>query len=65
MIVHVNNKEVETKATTLAELAEQLEVAAQGVAIAIGSRMIPRADWNTTPLYPGTDIIIIKAACGG
>lgn len=65
MIVTVNQQEVDTQATSLQELAQALGLPAQGVAIAIDNRMIPRAEWERTPLREGASIIIIKAACGG
>lgn len=65
MKVLVNNKEVETGATTLTQLAEELALPAQGIAIAVSNRMIPRTEWESYPLSEGAAIVIIKAACGG
>lgn len=46
MKILVNNKETElTQGNTLADVACQLELPAQGVAIALNNRMIPRAQW--------------------
>ena len=29
------------------------------------SQIIPKAEWESTPLHEGANIVIIKAACGG
>ena len=47
MKVQVNNKEVEmTPASTLTQLAAQLELPVQGIAIAVNNKMIPRSEWE-------------------
>ena len=62
----VNNKETELiQGNTIADLAQQLELPNQGVAIAVQNRMIPRAEWNEKILHEGDSLVIIKAACGG
>ena len=65
MKVLVNNQEVETGATTLSQLTEELSLLMQGIAIAVNNRMIPRTEWANYALTEGISIIIIKAACGG
>ncbi len=66
MKVLVNNKETElVKGNTISDLAHQLGLPAQGVAIALHNRMIPRTQWNEQILQPGDSLVIIKAACGG
>lgn len=65
MKISVNNKEVETGATTLAQLTEELSLPTQGIAIAVNNCMIPRTEWASHTLSEGIAIIIIKAACGG
>ena len=42
MKVWVNNKEVETAAVSLASLVEELSLPAQGIAVAVENRMVPR-----------------------
>ena len=61
----VNNKEVETTASHLLQLAKELELPEKGVALAVDQRMIPRAQWEDYALTEGMNIIIIKAVCGG
>lgn len=65
MKVSVNNKEVETGATTLSQLTEELSLPTQGIAIAVNNRMITRTEWANYLLSEGISIVIIKAACGG
>ncbi|MGN0048271.1 MAG: sulfur carrier protein ThiS [Bacteroides sp.] len=65
MKLTVNNKEVETEASTLTQLAQQLGLPPQGVAMAVNNRMIPRTEWSDYALSEGLAIVIIKAACGG
>ncbi len=65
MKITINNKDVETQATTLSGLAQELALPEIGVAIAINNRMVPRADWGGTALEEGASVVIIKAACGG
>ena len=65
MKVLVNNKEVETGATTLSQLTEELSLPTQGIAIAVNNRMITRTEWANYSLSEGISIVIIKAACGG
>lgn len=65
MNIKINNKDTETNATTLLALAAEMELPEKGVAVAIDNKMVPREDWERTLLSEGTNIIIIKAACGG
>ncbi len=65
MKVSVNSKEVETDAATLAQLIEELSLPAQGIAVAVDNRMVPRAEWPAHVLHESLSVVIIKAACGG
>ena len=66
MKILVNNKETDlTQGNPLADVARQLELPAQGVAIALNNRMIPRAQWAEQAVKDGDSLVIIKAACGG
>ena len=65
MKVSINNKQHETQAVNLYELAAQLQLPAKGVAIAIDNELKPRTTWDDTILQEGATITIIKAACGG
>lgn len=65
MKVTINNKQHQTQATNLCELASQLQLPQKGVAIAIDNQLKPRSSWGDTMLQEGASITIIKAACGG
>lgn len=65
MKVSINNKQHETQAANLQELATQLQLPQKGVAIAIDNQLKPRNSWGDTTLQEGASITIIKAACGG
>lgn len=65
MNVTVNNKPVETGASTLKELALQLELPEKGVAVAVSNKMVPRSDWENFAITEGVSIIVIRASCGG
>ena len=65
MKVTINNKETETQAKTIRELAQELDLPATGVAVAISNEMVPRDEWENTLIAEGADIVIVKAVCGG
>ncbi len=65
MNVTVNNKPVETGASTLKELAVQLELPEKGVAVAVSNKMVPRSEWENFAITDGASIIVIRASCGG
>ena len=65
MNVTVNNKPVETGASTLKELALQLELPEKGVAVAVSNKMVPRSEWENFAITEGVNIIVIRATCGG
>ena len=65
MTIQLNNKATETKASNIAELANELGLPQKGVAIAVANTMVPREEWETTALTEGASVVIIKAAFGG
>ena len=65
MKVRIKNNEVETQATTVAELAQEQKLPEKGVAVAISNEMVPRTEWAQRALKEGDDIVILKAFCGG
>jgi sulfur carrier protein len=65
MKIRVNNKEIETGASYLLQLSQQLELPQTGIAVAINNRMVPRAEWEHFVLKENDELIIIKAVCGG
>ena len=65
MTIQINNKATETKASNIAELANELGLPQKGVAIAVANTMVPREEWETTALEEGASVVVIKAAFGG
>lgn len=65
MQINVNNKPLSTTATSLDTLAAELSLPEKGVAVAVNNKMVPRNQWEQTPLSEGMSVVIIKAACGG
>ena len=65
MKVTINNKQHQTQAANLHELASELQLPQKGVPIAIDNQLKPRSSWGDTMLQEGASITIIKAACGG
>ena len=62
----VNRQAVEADAgETLAGLLQRMSVPAEGVAVAVNNRVVPRSEWATTPLHEEDRITIIRAVCGG
>lgn len=65
MKITINNQVTEVQATTLQQLAEELALPQQGVAMAIANRMVPRAQWAEKQLNENDSVVVIKAAYGG
>ena len=66
MKLTVNKKTIDAaEGTTLAQLLEQQSIPSQGTAAALNNRVIPRAEYATTRLSEGDNILIIKAFYGG
>ena len=65
MKIKVNHKEIESKASSLLKLSQELELPQTGIAVAINNRMIPRTEWEQFVLHENDELVIIKAVCGG
>ena len=65
MKVIINNQPKDTNASSLQELANELALPGQGVAVAVNNEMISKDNWAAHKIKDGDDILIIKAACGG
>lgn len=65
MKIYVNDKETEFGGQTVAELVAQLGMPLNGVAVAIGMDIVPRAEWDEKKLAEGDKVMIIRAASGG
>lgn len=49
----------------LKELLSQLETTAQGYAVALNGKVIPRAHWATQPVTIGDSLLLIYPIAGG
>lgn len=65
MKIYVNNKDTVTEARNIADLAVELELPSDGIAIAVDNKMVKRSEWENTTLEENAKVLIIKAACGG
>ena len=66
MKVIVNKKEVEVREnTSITQLLEILQIDTVFCAVAIGSKIIKKAQWQETILQEADEITIINATCGG
>lgn len=65
MEVIVNGRKTSTRARTLAELIASQGIDTAGVAVALGQRVVPRAQWEATPLAEGDVVTLIRATQGG
>ena len=65
MKISLNNKETVTEARNIADLAVELELPSDGIAIAVDNKMVKRSEWENTTLEENAKVLIIKAACGG
>ena len=66
MEVFINRKPVGVEVpTSLAELLAREGIPAEGVAVAVNNRVIPRGEWAATPVEEGMKITVIRAVCGG
>lgn len=65
MMVTVNEQHVEIDAhTTVAALLGSLGYPDRGVAVALGSTVLPRSDWGTM-LFDGARLEVVTAVQGG
>ncbi len=67
MQVIVNGLETESAARTIADLVREVlgDRPFEGVAVAVSSTVVRRAEWPTRTLEPGDRVEIIRAVGGG
>lgn len=64
--VTVNNKEEKLVTDTVVEtLLASLQIATNGIAVAINNTVIPKSDWTITKLHNDDTVTIIQATQGG
>lgn len=62
----LNGRQQPLAASTVAALLEQEEIAEmRGVAVALNGAVVPRAQWDSTPLKAGDAVEIVRARQGG
>ena len=50
---------------TVAQALGGLDLPERGVAVAIDAEVVPRSEWDTTPLEDGARIEVVQAVQGG
>jgi len=65
MEVIFNNEKITTGAATLAELIAERLPDIRGIAVALGSTVIPRDKWTETPVTDQCTVTVIRATRGG
>lgn len=65
MILTLNGQLYDTAASTVAQLLEEKGIAADGTAVAVAEQVVPRSQWQDTPLTEGADVEILTAVQGG
>ena len=67
MTVYCNEKELSVEAqTTLFAVLEQAGYSSQpGIAVAVNSSVVPRAQWHTYELVENAKVLVIQATKGG
>ncbi len=65
MILILNGQPCDTAASTVAQLLEEKDIAPDGTAVAVAEQVIPRSQWETTPLTEGAAVEILTAVQGG
>ena len=65
MKIRINNRDMETNATDVYHLSEELQLPKKGVAIAVNGSIVPRKEWNGFGIKEMDNITVVKAAFGG
>jgi len=65
MLVVVNGRRTQTAAADLPALLRELEYEGEHMAIAVNSRVVPRARWGETALSAGDEIEVLTPRQGG
>ena len=65
MILIRNGPPTDTSATTITELLDEQNIAADGTAVAVSEQVVPRSQWESTSLTEGAAVEILTAVQGG
>lgn len=60
-----NNEKITTQAATLADLIAERLSDTKGIAVAVGTTVIPRDRWAETPVTDQCTVTVIRATRGG
>lgn len=64
--VNINNQLYSfPSSATIIHILEQLNIASQGIAVAVNNEVATRTSWGTHKLKEGDKVLIIKATQGG
>ncbi|MFT7901098.1 sulfur carrier protein ThiS [Tenacibaculum ascidiaceicola] len=64
--IKVNNNQQEfLSPLALQELVDKLQIQTNGIAIAVNSSVVKKADWSSKLLQNNDDVLIIKSTQGG
>lgn len=66
MQIQFNGESVATQSTLLIEFLSDRQLSDKtGIAVALNETVIPRSQWDKTPLQENDSLLIITAAAGG
>ena len=67
LVIRVNGQEEPLRARSVEALLAEKEMPAdmRGMAVALNGRVVPRAEWQNTPLAAGDAVEIVLARQGG
>lgn len=65
MTIFINGQAVTESFTTLAQAVASVTTAPSGIAAALNDKVVPRSQWEQTPLIDGSRIEIVTAVQGG
>lgn len=66
MKVYINQNETEVPdGITVKEWLDRQQIAAEGTAVAIGNKLVPKSEWSDRMLAEGDKITLIRATFGG
>ena len=65
MILIFNGQPYDTAADTVAQLLEEKGIDADCTAVALSEQVVPRSQWESTPLTEGATVEVLTAVQGG
>lgn len=67
MTVEINGLSINVAngCNTLTQLLTHEGFSGIGQAVAVDNKVVPRTEWDATPLHDGMKITVIRAVCGG